>query len=786
MSEQAGQTPLTDVELSVLSALPIPFVIGRNDPELNVVFVNRCFSESYGYRLEDIPTVFAWAEQACPDIEYRQALFQRWDQSVRTAMEAGTDVEPMEAQIFTRSGEIRSVSIQATVIGEYTVTAFFDTTSIKQVEDKLETAKRSLQQVALDLTENIPVGTYTMIQPADGGMAYFDFMSPRFLELTGLEREAAEADPMQAFACVHPDDFDAWVVKNAEVFEKKVPFYGETRVVVDGEVRWITAESIPRPLSDGSTVWEGVLADITARKNAEAELREAVLRAERLEQAKGEFLANMSHEIRTPMNAVLGLAELLAAEPLTARQQELVSRLGNAGDLLLTIINDVLDLSKIEAGKLQIRKRNFSLQDLISKIINLYAPLAEDKGLELAVGQNNKSLPDGVFGDPQRIEQIIGNLLSNAIKFTANGQVRLIVELWPGDGAEMRIRFSVTDTGTGMNAEEQARLFQPFEQAQKDNDNPTTGTGLGLSISHRLVELMGGRMGVESRVGHGSTFWFEVPFRRADRATPQSSNQPSLAVEQSNKLAGLCILVVDDGELNRFLAREFIQDAGGRCVLMEHGRETLAWLKQNGAQFDAALIDIQMPDIDGLALAREIRQGLGITDKPLIAFTAGVMHEQRVKALAAGMNDVLLKPLDSSSLTACLVYWCGREPLAGSGRQLDLPPAPDDLPQVAGIDREHASGTTGGDAEHFAEVLTLFRREFIDAGQQFQAAIENADMATAARLVHSVRGAARQIGALGLARVAESLEKAIETDADLEDLMVSFEAHLQVIVSHGY
>ncbi len=775
MTQSASDWGELGFDPALLDALPIPFIIGRNESQLRLVYVNRRFTEAYGYAIDDIPTVFAWAEQACPDADYRRDLFARWDQSVRAAIEAGGEVAPLEADIRTRVGERRTVKIEATVIGSCTLTSFVDITSVRQVEAALQTAERSLQQVALDVTENIPVGTYTMIQPPEGGMARFSFMSPRFLELTGLDREAAKADPLSAFACVHPDDLEDWVAKNAETFEKKVPFFGETRVINNGEVRWITAESNPRQLPDGSTVWEGVLADITARKNAEAQLVEAKQRAERLERAKSEFLANMSHEIRTPMNAVLGIAELLDAEPLGERQQELVGRLRDAGELLVAIINDVLDLSKIEAGKLPIRKRYFSIHEQVQKIIGLYLPLAEEKSITLRLRTLPSAIPDPLFGDFLRLQQVIGNLLSNAIKFTDQGEVQLGISIHKTTRNEITLRFEVTDTGIGMTLEEQRRLFDPFEQANQRNDE-ISGTGLGLSISHRLVELMGGSIAVESHPEKGSRFWFLLPFGLPNTEMVGKAVAPRPLNHPANALQRRRVLVVDDGELNRYVAAEFIKAAGGECVTADGAEAALHCLKNARQPFHAVLVDIQMPGVDGFNLSQIIRQDLGLGGLPIIGFTAAVISDQRRPALDAEMDDILLKPFSRAELIECLGFWCSLANLEPQVLQ------PNQIAPTPGINRDHAAATIGDDAEQFEAVMRVFAKEFSTAANRLREMLERNDVDGAMRLVHSIRGAAAQVGALRLSSLARALELAIKDGRETEDLLLSFEFQLRRVL----
>ena len=259
----------------VLHNLPIAVAATTLTSPAEMTFVNEQFTRTFGYTLEDVPTVVAWAEKAYPDPDYRREVFREWDQAVFRAIETMGRVESMEFEVTCKDGAKRDIIFRAVVLDDRLLTSMTDITERKKAQTALRSLREEIERTAFELTENIPVGTYTMVQPPDGGMAYFSFMSTRFLELTGLERSQAEADPMNAFACVHPDDHAEWVRKNAYVFEHKLPFKEECRVVVDGQTRWITAESTPRDMPDGSVVWEGVLTDITDRKLAEQLLSEA-------------------------------------------------------------------------------------------------------------------------------------------------------------------------------------------------------------------------------------------------------------------------------------------------------------------------------------------------------------------------------------------------------------------------------------------------------------------------------------------------------------------------------
>ena len=259
----------------VLDNLPIAVAATTLTSPAELTFINAQFTRTFGYTLDEVPTVALWAEKAYPDPDYRREVFREWDQAAFRAIETKGSVESMEFEVTCKDGTKRDIIFRAVVLDDSLLTSMTDVTERKKAQAALRSLREELERTAFELTENIPVGTYTMVQPPDGGMAYFSFLSTRFLELTGLEREEARANPMNAFACVHPDDYDEWVRKNAYVFEHKLPFKEECRVVVKGETRWITAESTPRDMPDGSVVWEGVLTDVTARRLAEQALASA-------------------------------------------------------------------------------------------------------------------------------------------------------------------------------------------------------------------------------------------------------------------------------------------------------------------------------------------------------------------------------------------------------------------------------------------------------------------------------------------------------------------------------
>jgi len=489
-----------------------------------------------------------------------------------------------------------------------------------------------------------------------------------------------------------------------------------------------------------------------------AELLVARDAAEASRRAKAQFLANMSHEIRTPMNAVIGLTNLLQHTPTTPEQSEYLAAIGSSSQNLLVILNDILDSSKMEAGKLTLEQVAFRLPEAVRGLSTLFRYAADSKGLHLRV-EVAEAVPEAVVGDPVRLQQVLVNLVSNALKFTRQGGVVVRVAPAPGPPAgpgRAALRFEVQDTGIGIPANKLAAIFEDFSQANTSTTREFGGTGLGLSIARNLVQLHGGQLGVRSEEGVGSQFYFELtyPVAEASQTRLTTLAGPLPAFEPA-----LRVLVAEDNQLNQLVARKTLENWNVQVVIAENGRLAVEQVLAATEPFDAVFMDIQMPELDGYAAARALRQhGPDAARLPIIGLTASVLPEDRSLALAAGMNDILAKPFEPAALYARLAHFTGRLPAAGASPAPATPAPPPSAPVALHPNWQQLEELSGNNTQFISQIVNTFLTE-APALEQLLAAAFPHDLPGLAATAHKLKGQVAYFGVPGLHAQLDELER---------------------------
>ncbi|MGK0155966.1 MAG: PAS domain S-box-containing protein, partial [Neolewinella sp.] len=563
--------------------------------------------------------------------------------------------------------------------------------------------------------------------------------------LTGCTRDELIGAPFKNY---FTDSARAEAGINRVLSEGKITNYELTARARGGKLTVVSYNATT--FHDRDRSLQGVVAaarDVTERKRVEAELQQAKAMAETASRAKSDFLASMSHEIRTPMNAIIGIAGLLAKTPLSAEQNEYVQIFRRAGDNLLNLINDILDLSKVEASQLELERIGFSLSDLLEKVTEMVAVRAHEKGLAL-VCEIAPKVPADLVGDPTRLRQVLLNLVGNAIKFTESGEVALRVTPDADSCVPGTLRFTISDTGIGIPGEKLGAVFERFTQADSSTTRRYGGSGLGLTISKRLVELMGGRIWVESSVGKGSVFSFTLPLEiwagATRRAAGTGPERPQLALH---------ILLVEDSPDNRTITVAYLRDPPFRVETAENG--AVAYEKFTAGHYDLVLMDRQMPVMDGLAATRAIREWEQANHRPptpIIALTASALKGDHEECLAAGCTAYLTKPIKQEVLLQAIKEHSIAAPAPASSTEQS---SRKDTIQVRAIPT-------------FADLMPGFLQNCRQDVISMLDALDRGDFETVESLGYGMKGAGCSYGFQAITDIGAGLEQAAgraDTDA---------------------
>ncbi|WP_169805890.1 CHASE domain-containing protein [Azohydromonas lata] len=635
--------------------------------------------ELRGQRLSDLMTPAELRE------EQRRALER---------VQQGEPVTPFDSVRLDRSGQRLDVTVSMAPIRDEqgqvvaVATTLHDIRARKAAQARIVELNATLEQQVhqrtgelqsiLDCAASAVVATdlqgrITMFNPAAEAMfrlpaaqalgrSVLDFCDPRELE----HKAQAMPSDVKAHASALPPAFSEPMHRTdpqPAVDAGQGPRSDWTYVRADGtRFSGLLAVSVLRDAQGEARGLLSVISDLTERKSMEAALQQRTEQAESVSLAKSAFLAHMSHELRTPMNAILGLAHLLGQDGLAPRQAEQVARIDDAARHLLSIINDVLDLSRIDAGKLRLEERDFQLSALLEQVRSMVGEGAAAKGLRLEI-EADEAAP-WLRGDETRVRQALLNYAGNAVKFTRAGHIVLRARLLQQreDGA-LLMRFEVEDTGVGIDAQQVARLFEAFEQADTSTTREHGGTGLGLAITRRLAELMGGSAGAQPREGGGSIFWFTACLGRGAAVQHREEAPPVRAdLELRRRHAGARVLVAEDNIVNREVALALLRAVELRVDFAEDGQAAVEAARQS--PYDLVLMDMQMPVMDGLQATRALRALPGLQNLSILAMTANAFDEDRNACLAAGMDDFVAKPVQPQALYATLLKWLDRRDAA--------------------------------------------------------------------------------------------------------------------------
>jgi PAS domain S-box-containing protein len=742
------------------------------DSEGRIVLCNRAFEQVTGYSSDELKGKIFFEVLVSPDGREESQKRLKANISARAA-------SAFENEWITKSGDPRRISFSNVPMlsengaAEYYITTGIDITDRHRASQELlksETQFRSLWEASSEpmfLTD--PSGTIMKVNAAFGALLATDPSSLEGINVSGLFRPEDREAVREYYRARYASD------EKEHVFERELHFAQGRRGIFENSVTRVDVPGQPtqmlcilrdvteqrrnaEELARAKEAAEAANRELTAaNRNLEETgrlAREMADRAEALSAAKSDFLANMTHEVRTPLNGILGMTGLALETELGNDQREYLDLVKSSAEALLSLVNDVLDFSKYEAGKLGLDCVEFSLRGLVRDVLRPLALRASVSGLAFESAIED-GVPDQVVGDPLRISQVLRNLAGNAIKFTNAGRILVHVGAESVQGSTVTLCFSVADTGIGIPPEKHRQIFEPFTQADGSTTRKYGGTGLGLSISSGLVQMMGGRIWVESKLAAGSTFQFTIPLELPAARHANGLVTPPADTEEHPERK-LRILVAEDNSVNQRLAARLLEREGHTVTIANSGQQALERFEQN--QFDLILMDVQMPDLDGLQATTRIREkerGSGHR-VPIVAMTAQAAESDRLRCLESGMDAYVTKPVHVPELMKLI------ESVVLGGTFMNANVTSEGSPmetQLRQLDESLALSRVGGDAELLKEVVELFLDDYPATFERIKSAVASRDASALEQHAHSLKGSVSTFGAERAFEAAFTLEK---------------------------